>query len=323
METTRAVQPIDVSKDRPFLEELGVVWGRLENKEVFFALVIAWLSLFQFLGNSTFGYLNTNSLLHWMYMTYNHTDSGDSHGNLIPFVVLALFWWKREQLLSIPQRTWRPGLLLLGLACVMHLFGYLVQQPRLSIIALFLGLYSIIGITWGLAWMKASWFPFVLFVFSVPLDVFMDSLTLPLRIFATWITYVICHGVLGLNLIRQGTQLFDPAGDVKFDVVAACSGIRSLLSLMALTSIFAMVFFRSPWRRLVLFSSALPLSLICNILRLVCVVMASIFFGQKWGHFVHEWFGFLTYAIALGGVMILSRLIKETVNPARPSSLHE
>jgi len=310
---------MNISKDRPFLEELGAVWGRLGNKEVFFALVVAWVGLFQFLGNSTFGFLKSNSLLHWMYMTYNFPDSGDSHGNLIPFVVLALFWWKREQLLSIPQQTWWPGILLLGLACLTHFVGYLVQQPRVSIIAFFLGLYAIIGITWGLPWMKASWFPFVLFVFSIPLDVFMDSLTLPLRIFATWITYLICHGIMGLNLIRQGTQLFDPTGEINFDVVAACSGIRSLLSLTALTSIFAMVFFQTPWRRLVLFSSALPLSLICNVLRLVCVVMATSFFGKDWGHFVHEWFGFLTYAIAIGGVMLLSRIIKETVNPARPS----
>ena len=116
---------------------------------------MAWLALFQFLGNSTLGYISTPSLLSWMNAVYvsnpDANGSDDSHGKLIPFVVLALFWWKRKQLLALPLRTWWPGLLLVALALGLHVLGYMVQQPRISIVALFTGIYGLMGLAWGRA----------------------------------------------------------------------------------------------------------------------------------------------------------------------------
>ena len=88
-------------------------WQRLPNKGFFFILLVAWLALFQFLGNSTLGYIKTSSLLSWMHATYQPSaDAGatdDSHGRWIPFVVLGLFWWKRKQLMALPLKLWWPG----------------------------------------------------------------------------------------------------------------------------------------------------------------------------------------------------------------------
>src|ERR1035441_10267724 len=87
-----------------FRIELLDCWRRLPNKGLFFLLLVAWLALFQFLGNSTLGYIPTPSLLQWMYIAYaSNTDasgSDDSHAKIVPFIVLALFWWKRKQLLA-------------------------------------------------------------------------------------------------------------------------------------------------------------------------------------------------------------------------------
>ena len=95
-------------------------WQRLPNKAFFFILLVAWLALFQFLGNSTEGYIPTSSLLKWMYIVYlpsgDEGGADDSHGRFIPFVVLALFWWKRKQLFAHKLDLWWPGLLLVGLA---------------------------------------------------------------------------------------------------------------------------------------------------------------------------------------------------------------
>ena len=221
-----------------FREELTEVLRALERKEVFFALLFVWLALFQFLGNSTFGYFNTPSLLQWMYNCYAAKDSEDSHGLLIPFLVFGLLWWKRERLLSTPRNIWPPALLILGFSAMLHIAGYLIQQPRVSIVALFVGIYALVGLIWGWQLMKAIFFPYVLFIFSMPIGSLADPITLPLRMLATKITVVITHGILGLNVQQQGTQLFDPNGAYAYDVAVACSGIRSLISLIALTSIF-------------------------------------------------------------------------------------
>ena len=67
--------------------------------------------------------------MHIIYGREDPSGSDDSHGQLIPFVVLALFWWKRKQLIALPLSTWWPGLLLLSLALGLHLLGTWSSNP--------------------------------------------------------------------------------------------------------------------------------------------------------------------------------------------------
>ena len=96
-------------------------------------LLAAWLALFQFLGNSILGYIHTPSLFSWMHEAYRSSRSSandDAHGNFIPFLVVGLFWWKRKELLAPSLKIWWPGLLILAAAMVLHVLGYVIQQPR-------------------------------------------------------------------------------------------------------------------------------------------------------------------------------------------------
>src|SRR5689334_12580075 len=88
-------------------------WNRLPNKPFFFTLLAAWFLLFQFLGNGTFGYINTASLFDWLWVSDTSNNWEEGHGVVIPPVVLLLFYWKRNELLAVPLRTWWPALLLL------------------------------------------------------------------------------------------------------------------------------------------------------------------------------------------------------------------
>src|SRR5689334_5257053 len=148
-------------------------WHRLPNKGFFFVLLAAWLVLFQLIGNSTLGYVRTTSLLGWMWNAYNPPvevrDVDDSFGAVVPLVVLGLFWWKREKLLALPLKTWWPALFLIGLGLFTHVLGYAVQQPKLSVIGLFVGIYGLMGLAWGPAILRQSFFPFCLFAFALPL----------------------------------------------------------------------------------------------------------------------------------------------------------
>ena len=50
-----------------FWQDTAECWRRLPNKAFFFALLAAWLALFQFLGNAILGYVHTPSLFDWLY----------------------------------------------------------------------------------------------------------------------------------------------------------------------------------------------------------------------------------------------------------------
>jgi exosortase len=301
-------------------------WQRLPNKGLFFVLLAAWLALFHFLGNATLGYISTPSLLQWMYLAYGGADPGgtdDSHGKFIPFVVLALFWWKRKQLLAHKLDLWWPGLLLVGLALGLHVAGYMVQQPRISIVALFAGIYGLMGLAWGRQWLRDSFFPFCLFAFCIPIGWSAVSITFPLRLLVCRLVEFISGFILQIDIRRDGTALIDPTGHYQYDVAAACSGIRSLFATGAVAIIYAMLSFQHWWKRGVLIISAVPLAILGNTLRMLTIVIAAEIWGQEGGAYVHEGgpFGVLSllpYVAAFAGLLLLGHWLREC--PAKPAA---
>ena len=313
-----------------FADELRSYWRRLPNKAVFFPLLAAWLLLFEYLGNSTIGYINTPSLLLWMYNAYNTKSpaADDGHGFLIPFLVLGLFWWKRRELVQAVRGAWLPGLLILGCGIVAHVTGYLVQQPKISIVGLFVGIYGLMGLAWGWRWLRASFFPFFLFAFMVPLGSQTESITFPLRLFVTKLVAFICDDILGISVICEGTQLYDGMRTYQYEVAPACGGIKSLITVGVASIVCAYVFLKRPGNRLLLVAAALPLAVIGNTVRLLIIVFAAELFGQKGGNAAHEsavW-SMLPYIPAfLGFALLIGRLERreqneKTVDSGLPST---
>ena len=298
-----------------FRLEFKDCWQRLPNKAFFFLLLAAWLALFQFWGNPTLGYLNSASLMRWMLDAYSPTGdylaSEEVHAVIMPFVVLALFWWKRKELVAVPTRMWTPALLLIGGALLLHLAGYSVQQPKASVIALFAGIYGLMALSWGPAWMRASFFPFFLLAFCMPLGDQAQIITTPLRQLVARIVAGIAHLGLAPDLVRQGSQLIGGGGTFNYDVAPACSGIRSLITLLAITSVYAFVSFRTPWKRLVIVTAAFPLAVIGNVTRISVTVAMGELLGQNAGKLIEQWFGLITFAVALGLLLGLGHWLRE------------
>ncbi len=293
-----------------FRQDFALVWPRIPDKGLFLGLLALWLLIFQFIGNSTFGYVDSPSLFVWLSQCYNHANSDDSHGNLIPFIVLGLLWWKRNDFFGLEPRVWWPGLGILAVSMILHILGYSIQQQRVSAVALFLGGFSLIALVWGWKVARTCLFPYFLFAFSIPTSAVLEPLTIPLRSISTDISVVICRHFLGIPVIQEGVQLIDPKGGYHYEVAAACSGIRSLITLTAVTTVYGFLTLPGIWRRGIMVLSALPLALLGNVLRLVTIIVAAQTFGQAAGDFVHEWFGFVSFAIALGGMALLGKWLR-------------
>ena len=295
-------------------ERFSECWRRLPNKELFFPLLLAWLAFFHFLGNSTLGYFPKPSLFEWMYNAYTSKSptADDGHGTLIPIVVLVLFWWKRKELLALPLRVWWPGLVLLGVAAVMHVTGYLVQQPRIGIVALFLGIYGLMGLAWGWNFLRASFFPFFLLAFMVPLGSLTDPITFPLRLMVSKLVSLICQHLLAIDVINEGTSLVRLPSRYHYEVAAACSGIRSLVAVTAIAIIYAFMVFRSWKFRAALIGSAIPLAVLGTTFRMMVIVLAAEFWGQGAGNRAHEssFWSMLPYIPAIFGLMFLGRWLE-------------
>ena len=299
-------------------------WERLPNKGFFFALLAAWLVLFQFWGNSILGYVHTSSLFGWLDEAYNSKMSVEDagHGDFIPFLVVGIFWWKRRDLLALPLQLWWPGILILAAALVLHIVGYAVQQPLLSVVALFAGIYGLMGLAWGSNWLRHGNYPFLLFVFSIPLSSHLNFILFPLRLLVTWLAEMVSH-IIGIGVLRTGTQLMDPSGHFGYDVAAACSGMRSLIVIFLLATVYAFGTFPSPWKRIFLIATALPFAVLGNLLRLLCIIVAAEMGGQKWGDYVHEGgplglISLLPYIPAFFGLFVVGNWMEKRARKLKP-----
>jgi len=274
-------------------------------------LLLLWIGLFHLLGNSTLGYVKTSSLFGWMDYAYSNR-ADDEHGYFVPFLVLGLLYWKREELMALPKSVWWPGLVLMVPALALHIVGFQVQQTRLSIVAFYSGLFGLTCLVWGWQWLRATFFPFFLLSFCVPLGNKADVITQPLRQLATDITTVIARGPLGINVLQNGTTIFDPTGKFTYEIAAACSGLRSLTAITVLAIIFAFVWFKSWWKRGLILAAAVPLAIGSNVFRLSSIIVAAEAFGQKAGMFVHDnWLlSLLPYLPAMLGLFVLGWLLE-------------
>jgi exosortase len=293
-------------------------WRALPNKFFFSVLAAAWVALFTFLGNSTLGYVHSPALLAWLMDIYTAPDGDSQFGMLLPFVVLALFWWKRRELVAQPADLWWPGIFIFILGLLLHLVAYVLQQPILSVAAFLTGLYGLMGLAWGWHWLKASFFPYFLLAFCVPMGGLLDGFTFKLRLLVSWLVAGVAHLGLAPDLIREGTQLFDGQHTFAYEVAAACSGIRSIMALLTLLTIYGFVSFKSPWRRAVMMLAALPLAVLGNVVRLCFTIGVAELFGQDAGKMVETKFGFVTFIVALVCAYLVARWLEkgEAASPA-------
>jgi exosortase len=317
-------------------------WRRLPNKGFFVVLVAAWLALFHFLGNSTLGYVRSPSLFAFMLNAYHPNLGGwlrtldlgavfhwmsegeEGHCLVVPLVVLGLYWWKRKELTAQPLRLWWPGLVMVGLALVAHLGAFLVQQPKVSIIAMFTGLFGLMGLAWGPAWLRASFFPFFLLAFCLPLGTLAQPISFELRLLVSRLVDFVANYLLAIEVQREGTALINAAGHYQYEVAAACSGLHSLIATLGLATVYGFVSFRSWWKRGLLMAAAFPLAVLGNLARMLAIIIAAEIGGQAAGNKVHEGgflgvYSLLPYVPAFLGLLLVGHWLRDRKSlPALP-----
>ena len=303
--TTQTVPAEPVSKTLDFAE----CWRRMPHKAAFGLLLLAWVALFQWFGNSTFGYTDTASLFEWLYYCYSRTE--EEHVYIVPVLVGILAWWKRHDLLSAAKDSWWPAVALLGVALVIHIVGYVVQQTRISFLAFVVGVYALMGVAWGPGWLRTIFFPFFLFFFCMPQGESAEIITKPLRMLVSYLSVAISNHGLGIDVVRQGSLIFDANRSIQYDVAPACSGIRSLVALLLISTVYGFVCFNKLWKRWLIVLAAFPLAVAGNTLRITTVIIVGKALGQDAGARIEQKFGFVTYVFALGALFAVGYWLRE------------
>ncbi|HMP72908.1 MAG TPA: exosortase/archaeosortase family protein [Kiritimatiellia bacterium] len=277
------------------------------------AVILAMIFfLFHFQGNTTDVRAFGRSALLWMVerWTDDISHGGDySHGWLIPIASLAVVYWKRREIAAAPKSISRIGLMVVILGLLMHWMGAKAQQTRFSLFALIVLLWGIPFYLYGWKVAKILIFPAAFLIFCIPMN-FLDTITFPLRIFATMTAGGLLNGI-GIPVERVGSGLhFLTEGAMQLDVADPCSGIQSLMALTSITAIYAYFTQGTLFKKWLLFLCAIPLAVFANIIRVTTIAIVAEAFGMELAlGLYHDWSGFIVFAVAISSMMALGTLI--------------
>jgi len=267
---------------------------------------VAGLLVFQFFGNGTFGYINSVSLFYWWGYQWSDPASESEHGWLILGLSCWLFWrnvkaGSREQGAGGKSYGWVPlGAMVGGL--LIHLLGYVLTQARVSLVGLLFFTWGLLALAGGRRWDRAAAFPVAFMVFAIPLSM-LDTVGFYLRLGVIETAWHLAHAV-GIDVIRNGTQLMSPGGGFQYDVAAACSGMRSLTALAALSLLLGYLSFQSWPRRIFIGLLCFPFAFLGNVARIFSVILVAEWRGQAAGLKTHDVMGFGVFVIVLGLVQL-------------------
>ena len=255
--------------------------------------------------------ISYHSVLSWMYGRYMSSDSYYSHGFIIPFLSAFLVWRKRENLRDVKTECSWWGLLLIIVSALIHITGtilYVFSVSGFSIFFLILGMSLFL---FGKNISRVIIFPlvFLIFMFPVP-EAFISVLSFPLKMLVAKAGVWIVNN-LGIPTFREGFHITIPAGSLL--VGNPCSGLRSLISFLALGAVFAYLSSMSNIRKWILFILSIPVALLSNIVRVPILILISHFWGLSDASpdsFWHDASGIFVFVIGLFALFWTGRLLE-------------
>ena len=238
---------------------------------------------------------------------YNNEDY--SHGFLIIPISLYIIWEKRHILAQVPRKASQLGLIFIILSLLIYVFAQIMEIASLASLSMLLLLAAIVTYLQGFAMLKALSFPlaFLIFMIPVPAQIY-SALTINLQLFVTqasaWLTPFI-----GVSLYHEGNVIYLPHRTLQ--VVNACSGMRSVISLLALSAIIGYFYLRSNRLRSVLFLLGIPVAVVTNIVRVLVLIAAFHYFNTDLtAGTAHTVLGLVIFALALALTILLMEVLK-------------
>lgn len=244
-------------------------------------------------------------LLVWQW--YNDPDY--SHGFIVPLLSAYLIWRRRDKLAAIERRPSPWGMVIvlgsLGLLFLGSL-GAELSLARISVLGTICGLIMYFA---GTAILRAMAFPLAFLLFAIPIPVVIyNEVVFPLQLIASRFATKILELLNLFPVMQEGNVLILP--QMRLEVVEACSGIRSLMSLLALAAGYGYLVERSIPVRCFLIVAMVPLAIISNGTRVMITALMAHYIGPQAAEgFMHEFSGWVIFVVATVLFLLLHSLI--------------
>jgi exosortase len=242
------------------------------------------------------------------------------HGFLVPVFSGYILWREREKWLNTEIKPNNFGLLVMLGAVVILLGGSLGAElftTRFSLLILLTGMIVFLA---GWKMLRAVSFPLAFLILMIPIPVIIyNQITFPLQLLASrfatfWLELV------QVPVLREGNVLILP--NYSLEVVEACSGIRSLMTLLTLAIAYGYLVERRRWVRYALTILMVPIAIVSNAIRIMGTGVLTFHFGPKAAEgFFHEFSGWIIFLAALV-LMFLCHWILRHIGKGRERAVH-
>jgi exosortase len=226
-------------------------------------------------------------------------DSNYSHAFLVPLFAGFLIWERRQEWMTNPVRPEFIGILLILGAMALLLVGTLGAELFLSRVSfvLLLGGLTLYFAGWPVS--KTLFAPWLVLFLMIPLPVIVfNQIAFPLQTLASHLASSILT-IMHVPVVREGNVISLPS--ITLNVVEACSGIRSLMSLATLALMYGLVAERRNWMRIMLVLFAIPAAVGANALRIVGAALLGQYAGPQYANgFFHAFSGWLVFVLTMG-----------------------
>jgi exosortase len=250
-------------------------------------------------------------LVAWLYYSilsrlaaqWSH-DPNFSHGFFVPIFSLLVLWRRRSRFAGITAAPSWWGLPILILSLSVLVMGVLGAELFLSRVSLLMLIAGLIVFFMGWQYFRAVLFPWAVLILMIPLPaIVLNQVTLPLQLLASKVSAAVLP-LAGVPVLREGNVINLPA--MALEVAEACSGIRSLLSLIALAVIYGYFMEKRKGVRIALALAAVPIAIAANSLRIIGTGLLVQYWDPSTAKgFFHIFSNWIIFAVSLVMLLLL------------------
>ena len=237
------------------------------------------------------------------------SDPNYSHGFIVPLFCAWVLWKDRHRIAKIPAQPNWFGLVIIVGGLGLLVLGVLGAENFLSRTSLLFVAAGMAVQFRGWRFFRAILFPWAVLFLAIPIPVLIfNKIAFPLQFFASKLASGLL-ALFGVPVLREGNVIYLPS--LTLDVVEACSGLRSLVSLITLAVFYGYLFEKRNLLRVLVILSAIPIAVIANGFR----IMGSGMLGEYWNPdkaegFFHLFSGWLIFVVSLCLLFLFHSLLQ-------------
>jgi exosortase len=247
------------------------------------------------------------------------TDDNYSHGFLILPLAAYFVYERQSHLRSLPARP-KPvlGCLVLAGSLLLLTAGTLGSEFFLTRVSFIGALAGIVLFMAGAAHLRLLAFPLAFLLLMIPIPaILFNQIALPLQLVASRVGESLMS-LAGVPVLREGNVII--LATTTLEVAEACSGIRSLISLLSLGIVFGYFMDARPGVRTGLALATIPLAIVTNAMRVAGTGLAAHYWSPAAAEgFFHTFSGWLVFVTAFAMLMLIARLLKILLPNPQPA----